>query len=821
MSQAPGLPDGTFLHGWLQVEVHSAANLRDIEASVAKQHPVGGGHRTKAAVQQVGKFFQRAGRLGLSTTCVVALLDGENTTVQELLKTKVKKGHDPTYNGLCTIEVAGSYTWINFSIIDRGLAHQELFSLKMNVAQLANQQTFDQSVPLLDPAGRPIPDPQPQLRVTLRYWSLRDCPPLGQVVPGTNFPAHSGCEVRLYQDAHQEPGVIPEVKTGDGKPYRVHSCWGDTALAIAAAKEFIYVAGWSVYPELRLIRRPGQTTETLGELLVRKAKEGVVVCVLVWDDASSISFAMPNGQGHIGGVMGTHDEVAKGYFRNTPVHCYKASRTGGRVDAVLKAVYTHHQKCVICDCDAGYGMRDLLAFVGGIDLTNGRYDTAAHSLFDTFGPGGVHEDDFYTCIPDITQETGPRQPWEDIHCRLHGPVAHDVLTNFEERWQKLPRASLKKLYNHGMGLGNKFVQNPPGWPDAQTVEQNPELWTCQLFRSIDARSVEFRNKAGLRRKYNREIDDSIHRAYVHQIRRAERFIYIENQYFLGSSHAWKDDRMKEASHLVPLEVALKISSKIDRGEPFAVYCVIPLHPEGDPEAETTQSILWWQHRTIEMMYSIVTEAIRRNNLSTHPTDYLSFFCLGKREPLPGGGLPPFVSSETDQQKDVAARLCESRRFMIYVHSKLMIVDDEYCLLGSANINMRSMAGTRDSELAVGSYQPGHTIAGAGSGGWPQGQVHGLRMSLWAEHLGMAHPAFERPNTLGCMHLVKAMAAANWETYCAHEPRALEGHLMVYPIKVGDSGELAPVDFGPTIPDFPEAAVQGQKSPSVLPLILTT
>jgi phospholipase D1/2 len=37
---------------------------------------------------------------------------------------------------------------------------------------------------------------------------------------------------------------------------------------------------------------------------------------------------------------------------------------------------------------------------------------------------------------------------------------------------------------------------------------------------------------------------------------------------------------------------------------------------------------------------------------------------------------------------------------IYVHSKLMIVDDEKCIIGSANINDRSLTGERDSEVAV-------------------------------------------------------------------------------------------------------------------------
>lgn len=63
---------------------------------------------------------------------------------------------------------------------------------------------------------------------------------------------------------------------------------------------------------------------------------------------------------------------------------------------------------------------------------------------------------------------------------------------------------------------------------------------------------------------------------------------------------------------------------------------------------------------------------------------------------------------------------KSRRFMIYVHSKGMIVDDEYVILGSANINQRSMEGTRDTEIAMGAYQPHYTWARKLSN--PHGQV---------------------------------------------------------------------------------------------------
>lgn len=58
--------------------------------------------------------------------------------------------------------------------------------------------------------------------------------------------------------------------------------------------------------------------------------------------------------------------------------------------------------------------------------------------------------------------------------------------------------------------------------------------------------------------------------------------------------------------------------------------------------------------------------------------------------------------------------------MIYVHAKGMIVDDEYVILGSANINQRSMAGSRDTEIAMGAYQPRHTWGK--KKGHPHGQV---------------------------------------------------------------------------------------------------
>lgn len=53
-----------------------------------------------------------------------------------------------------------------------------------------------------------------------------------------------------------------------------------------------------------------------------------------------------------------------------------------------------------------------------------------------------------------------------------------------------------------------------------------------------------------------------------------------------------------ADNLIPMELALKIASKISANESFVVYIVIPLWPEGVPTSASVQEILFWQVRPI-------------------------------------------------------------------------------------------------------------------------------------------------------------------------------------------------------------------------------
>lgn len=65
-------------------------------------------------------------------------------------------------------------------------------------------------------------------------------------------------------------------------------------------------------------------------------------------------------------------------------------------------------------------MRKLIGFQGGIDLTDGRWDTFEHPLYRTLFTD--HKEDFYKYVCKTTHKVGPREPWNDIHMYVQNVV---------------------------------------------------------------------------------------------------------------------------------------------------------------------------------------------------------------------------------------------------------------------------------------------------------------------------------------------------------------------------------------------------------------
>ncbi|NP_001275827.1 phospholipase D alpha [Citrus sinensis] len=797
------------LHGTLHVTIYEVDQLES-----------GGG----------GNFFTKLlGGLGKGGSELYATIDLEKARVGRTRMLK-KEQSNPRWYESFHIYCAHMASNIIFTVKDDNPIGATLIGRAyVPVEEALGGEEVDKWVEILDEDRNPISSGS-KIHVKLQYfdvtkdrsWArgIRSAKYPG--VPFTFYPQRKGCKVSLYQDAHVPDNFVPEIPLAGGKYYEPHRCWEDIFDAITNARHMIYITGWSVYTEISLVRdsrrpKPGGGI-TLGELLKKKASEGVRVCMLVWDDRTSVSLLKKDG------LMATHDEETEKFFQGTDVHCILCPRNpddGGSFiqDIQISAMFTHHQKIVVVDSPMPNGdpeRRRIMSFVGGIDLCDGRYDTPFHSLFRTLDT--AHHDDFHQPnFPGASIEKGgPREPWHDIHSRLEGPIAWDVLFNFEQRWRK---QGGKDVLVHLRELGDIIIPpSPVMYPD------DHDTWNVQLFRSIDGGAAfgfpetpEDAARAGLVSGKDNIIDRSIQDAYIHAIRRAKNFIYIENQYFLGSSFAWSADGIKpeeiNALHLIPKELSLKIVSKIEAGERFTVYIVVPMWPEGFPESGSVQAILDWQRRTMDMMYKDVVQALRAKGIMEDPRNYLTFFCLGNREVKRSGEYEPAERPEDDSD---FLRAQEARRFMIYVHAKMMIVDDEYIIIGSANINQRSMEGARDTEIAMGGYQPYHLSTRVPA----RGQIHGFRMSLWYEHLGMLDDTFLQPESSECVKKVNQIAERYWDLYSSESlEHDLPGHLLRYPIGVSGEGDVTELPGTEFFPDT-KARVLGTKS-DYMPPVLTT
>ncbi|KAE8710821.1 Phospholipase D gamma 3 [Hibiscus syriacus] len=797
------------LHGNLDIWVKQAKNLPNMDMFHKKLGDMLGKIDLKVSDKLESHMSHKITSDPYVTISVAGAVIGRTFVVSD--------SENPVWTQRFTVPVAHYASEVHFVVKDDDVVGSQIMgAVGIPIEQLCSATKVEGTFPILNEKGEPI-KPGAVLTLSIQYTPIQQMAiyhrglgsgPDHHGVPGTYFPLRKGCKVTLYQDAHVHDGFLPNLEVDGNAGYEHWSCWLDICNAIVQAHRLIYIAGWSVFHNIRLVRESDKASNTtLGDLLKLKSQEGVRVLLLVWDDPTSKSIVGYKTEG----IMGTNDEETRQFFKHSSVQvllCPRSAQRGSWIkNQETGTIYTHHQKTVIVDADSGNNKRKIMAFVGGLDLCRGRYDTPNHSLFRTLQT--VHKDDYHNACFTEPKTGCPREPWHDLHCRIDGPAAYDILTNFEERWLKASKPhGLQKLKNSVEDALLKIERIHEIVRMAEipySSKDDPESWHVQVFRSIDSNSVKGfphdpkeATKMNLVCGKNVLIDMSIHTAYVNAIRSAQRFIYIENQYFLGSSYNWDAHKDLGANNLIPMEIALKIANKIRSNERFSAYILIPMWPEGVTTSAPIQRILFWQHKTMQMMYDIIYQALVETGLEKRyePQDFLNFFCLGNREAV--DGVSSSNASDPTMSITPQALAKKSRRFMIYIHSKGMIVDDEYVIIGSANINQRSMEGTRDTEIAMGAYQPSHTCLSERHN--PHGQVYGYRMSLWAEHIGGVEESFKQPESLDCVRKVRSLGEQNWKQYMADEVTEMKGHLLKYPVEVDRTGKVKPLPGCETFPD---------------------
>uniref|UniRef100_H2SLG3 Phospholipase n=1 Tax=Takifugu rubripes TaxID=31033 RepID=H2SLG3_TAKRU len=287
----------------------------------------------------------------------------------------------------------------------------------------------------------------------------------------------------------------------------------------------------------------------------------------------------------------------------------------------------------------------------------------------------------------IDRHTTPRMPWHDIASVVHGKAARDVARHFIQRWNFTKPKYRSQSY-------------PCLLPKSHTTagEQRYQVPNCintkvQILRSACDWS------AGI--KYHEE---SIHNAYVHVIQNSQHFIYIENQFFISCA----DNR--HVFNKIGDAIAERIIRAYREGKRYRVYVVTPLLPgfEGDITTgggSAIQAVMHFNYRTINRGDHSIISQLKRE-MGDQWMNYISF-----------AGLRTHAELE--------AKLVTE---LIYVHSKMLIADDNTVIIGSANINDRSMLGKRDSEVAV-IVEDSETVASVMDGQAYQAGKYGLQLRL--------------------------------------------------------------------------------------------
>jgi phospholipase D1/2 len=295
----------------------------------------------------------------------------------------------------------------------------------------------------------------------------------------------------------------------------------------------------------------------------------------------------------------------------------------------------HHQKFVVID--------GQLSFLGGMDICESRWDDRRHLMRN----------------PVRTSRGRAQKPYHDVQAYFTGPQMAGALTDlFRERWQR---------------AGADPLELP-----------EPSSMTGRGYRPRGALAFPRGARVALSRTEPRlqHSTREIRRLYVDAITRAERFIYIETQYFSSRTVCRAlADRMRDAGR-PSMEVVLVLN----------------------PKAEA------------------VKEEIAVGLRQAEVVSYLKQ-----------------VAAETDHELGVYYTVAEGRgrrrtqdtARSTYIHSKLMVIDDRFLMVGSANLTNRSMG--IDSELTAvwETPRPSSTVAGA---------IRRARVSLMAEHLGLSAPA---------------------------------------------------------------------------------
>jgi phospholipase D1/2 len=427
---------------------------------------------------------------------------------------------------------------------------------------------------------------------------------------------------------------------------------------------------------------------------------------------------------------------------------------------------------------------------------------------------------------DATRQ--PRMPWQDVHLRIEGPAASDLASNFVLRW------------NTAKGSGDLALP-----AEAKTY---PKAGSCsvQMLRSASRTMVDLEAKnakpADRPRVHQASGHNHNHHAMVRLIEHADHFIYIENQFFtsafgtpgfgdaasvalgpsqpvssvttrtakwgsravVGDADALPTNKICEALGTKLKDVILNVGNSSPDGKTsnFHIYITLPVHSEGllnDPAVMT--QVHYTQQTLVFGSQSLVNRTRRaikaRQLLDKKEPDYLRVF-EDKNEEYKDVPIDYCWAYITLLNLRTWAKLGESYvTEQVYIHTKMMVVDDRYAIVGSANVNDRSLLGNRDSELAVLVMDTDFKYEDIGA---PDGATvtrkfaRELRRSVWKKIFGIT--GGERPANGLQAAIDKPAAQKSWEAIQQQAEKNSERYSAAFPFiprnPSGGTGSVASI-----------------------------
>ncbi|KAI8991905.1 hypothetical protein BDF20DRAFT_812470 [Mycotypha africana] len=379
----------------------------------------------------------------------------------------------------------------------------------------------------------------------------------------------------------------------DGHNY----CWA-VSEAIERARECIYIEDWWLY----LRRPPSKYPEyRLDALLKRKADEGIKIY--------EVEMALTLDSRH------TKDAL-QALSENIIVLRHPDHDIGGTF------FWSHHEKFVVVDNE--------IAFLGGIDLCFGRWDTNGHPLADF--NGNDPESELFPVkewnMRLIDKTVIPRMPWHDISLCVMGAPVLDVARHFCERWNFIKHD--KKMNNDrvpfiqpplgGMGQQQRYIDdaaeyNFRKYRHKHRTHNVSGTMRCQVLRSSANWS------SGI------ETEHSIQNAYIATILGAKHYVYIENQFFISSTERKEDSIIKNQ---IANAIVRRIIRAHEEQDKFKVFVLMPLMPAfpadlSTKDAATARLVMHYQYISICRGTDSIVEKLRATGID--PDEYIRFYSL--------------------------------------------------------------------------------------------------------------------------------------------------------------------------------------------------